>query len=79
MRRIRRTGIPGGAGTGAETNNIKTRRNGKDWPVQKLSEKADVLEFRQWLKTIEFQLESCHGMTAIDKVTDKLRVLPETF
>ena len=45
--RIQRTGVAGGAGIGADTTNIKTRLNAKDCPVQKLSEKADVPEFRQ--------------------------------
>ena len=73
--RIRRTGVAGGAGTGADVTSIKTRLNAKDCLVQKLSEKADVLEFRQWMKMIKLQLESCHAMIGIEKVTAKLRFM----
>ena len=49
--RIRKTGVAGGAGTGAESI-VKARLNAKGCPVLKVTEKADVLKFRPFITTV---------------------------
>ena len=74
-RRISSSGVTGGAFTqsSAGWDGKKIKLTGKDCPVAKMTEKMDVLEFRQWLATVERQLEGVHGFKGIDAVMEKLR------
>ena len=58
----------GGAGTDKP---VKLDR--KDCKVEKLEDKADVIDFRQWIRTIELQLESVYNWQFIDLIFQELR------
>ena len=60
----------GGAGTGSDRQ-VKLDR--KDCRVDKLDEKADVIEFRQWIRTVELQLECVYNWQFVDVVFQELR------
>ena len=70
--RIRRTGVAGGTDTGGHAGK-KSKLTTKDCPVMKMQEKINMLEFRQWMVTVELQLESAHDMAGVDKLFEKLR------
>ena len=74
-RKISSSGVTEGLGTGGPDK--KTKLSAKDCPVSKMAEKMDVLEFRQWLMTVERQLESACGMVGIDAGMEKLRFTRE--
>jgi hypothetical protein len=74
-KRITESGITGGAGTGSDTR--KAKLSVKDCPVSKMSDKPDILDFRQWMTTVERQLESAFGYMGIDDVFQKIRFLKE--
>ena len=67
-RRIAISGVIGGMGTGstAMMDGKKAKLSAKYCPVAKMGDKLGVLEFRQWLMTIERQLESAFDMKGID-------------
>ena len=72
--RIRKTGIAGGADTGGHAGK-KSKLTTKDCPVMKMQDKINVLEFRQWMVTVELQLESAHDMVGVDRLFEKLRFI----
>ena len=74
-KRITESGMTGGMGTGSE--NKRNKLTVKDCPVSRMSEKPDILDFRQWITTVERQLESAFGYTGIDVVLQKLRFCKE--
>ena len=71
-RRILETGAAGGAGTG-RTSQPSSRLSPKDVRVDKLSEKADLSEFRRWQRTIELQLEHCFSKPHMDEIILAIR------
>ena len=72
--RIRKTGVAGGADIGGHAGK-KSKLTTKDCPVMKMQEKINVLEFRQWMVTVELQLESAHDMVGVDRLFEKLRFI----
>ena len=50
------------------------KQSKKDFAVRDLSEKADVQEFRKWLKTVELQLEAIYDMKNFDLIVEKIRI-----
>ena len=74
-KRITESGMTGGMGTGSE--NKRNKLTVKDCPVSRMSEKPDILDFRQWITTVERQLESAFGYTGIDVELQKLRFCKE--
>ena len=75
-KRISESGLAGGTGTGAGYDR-KSKLSAKDCPVAKLPEKCDILDFRQWLTTIERQLESAFNLVGIDEVFQKMRFIKD--
>ena len=68
--RILKSGIAGGAATGKGGSAKLTT---KDVKVEKLADKATVLDFRKWLKTIELQLEHVFGKQHIEELILNIR------
>lgn len=68
--RILKSGVAGGAATGKGGSAKLTT---KDVTVEKLVEKASVLDFRKWLKAIELQLEHVFGKQHIEELILNIR------
>jgi hypothetical protein len=77
-KRIRETGVTGGAGTGGGAPAMRQRLTQKDVKVEKLMEKATTSDFRQWQKLIVLQLDHVHGYAHMEDVIDELRRTRET-
>ena len=63
--------MAGGAGTGRASPSTKLTT--KDVKVEKINEKADVVEFRRWQRTIELQLENVFGKTHVEDLIIGIR------